>query len=99
MRVRISPAARAELDRIAAHIGRDSQANAESFLTELLDRCLGLSAHAERYPVFLVYRGQDMRRAPYRRYLIFYSIAGDVVRIHHVVHSARDYLRLLFPED
>jgi toxin ParE1/3/4 len=99
MRVRISLAARAELEAIGDYIAADSQPRAASFVAELLDRCGALSNHPERSPVATEFRGQAVRRATYRNYLIFYSIAADHIRVHHIVHSARDYMRLLFPED
>jgi hypothetical protein len=37
-------------------------------------------------------------RCPHGRYLIFYSIVDGALEINHIVHGARDYIRLLFPE-
>ena len=99
MRTRLSAAARAELEAIGDYIAQDSKVRASGYVRELLDRCAGLSQHSERYPIAIEYRGEGVRRAPYRSYLIFYSIRDNEIRIHHVVHSARDYVRLLFPDD
>jgi plasmid stabilization system protein ParE len=43
--------------------------------------------------------GRELRRCAFGRYLIFYSVLEDEVEINHVVHSARDYMRVLFSED
>ncbi len=99
MRTRLSAAALLELEAIGDYIATDSRMRADGFVRELLDRCAGLAQHSERYPILMEYRGEGMRRAPYRSYLIFYSIRDDEIRIHHIVHSARDYVRLLFPDD
>jgi plasmid stabilization system protein ParE len=45
-------------------------------------------------------REQDLSRIGYRymvigNYLIFYTIGGDTVLVHRIIHGARDYLLLL----
>ena len=37
--------------------------------------------------------------APHGNYLIFYRIADDTVEVLHVLHGARDYENILFPEE
>ncbi|HEX4298810.1 MAG TPA: type II toxin-antitoxin system RelE/ParE family toxin [Devosia sp.] len=98
MEVRITATAEAELEAISSFIGEDNPARAESFGRELLDRCFGLSAHPRRYPVATVWAGREFRRCRHGNYLIFYSIVNGDLVINHIVHSARDYVRLLFPE-
>jgi toxin ParE1/3/4 len=39
-----------------------------------------------------------IRRAVYGQYLIFYRITTDAVEIVHVLHGARDFASILFPE-
>jgi len=80
-------------------IAQDNPPRAESFVYELLDRCYGLAEHPQRYPVIGIWHGRQLRRCAFGRYLIFYSVLPDEVEINHVVHSARDYLRVLFPEE
>jgi toxin ParE1/3/4 len=99
MRVRISDEVLGELRAIANHIGQDNRVRAASFATELLERCLALRDHAERYPIVTELAGRAVRKIPHRSYVIFYTITTDEVRILHIVHSARDYMRLLFPDD
>jgi plasmid stabilization system protein ParE len=98
MRVRISGEVLAELRAIADRIAEDNKVRAASFTAELLERCFTLGDHSERYPVVMELSGQAVRRASYRNYLIFYVIRPDEVRILHIVHSARDYVRTLFPD-
>ncbi len=40
-----------------------------------------------------------IRRRPYGDYLIFYRIGTNTVEVLHVIHGARDYEAILFPED
>jgi toxin ParE1/3/4 len=98
MRVRITRTASEELEQISDYIGLDNPTRADSFTMELLDRCRSLAQHPERYPVATQWRGRQFRRCPHGNYLIFYSIVDDMLEINHVVHSARDYTRLLFPD-
>ncbi len=98
MRVILTDAAEADLEQIGDFIAVDNPLRADSFVSELVERCLGLAHHPLRHPVFLNHAGREIRRFPHGGYLIFYSIEEDAVEIHHVVHSARDYVQLLFPE-
>jgi plasmid stabilization system protein ParE len=98
MQLRITATARDELEQIGRFIANDSPSRAQSFGRELLDRCMGLTKNPLRYPAFTVRQGREIRRCPHGRYLIFYSIVDDAVEIDHIVHGARDYIRLLFPE-
>jgi plasmid stabilization system protein ParE len=39
-----------------------------------------------------------IRRHPFGNYLIFYRVGTNAIEVVHVLHGARDYERLLFPE-
>jgi plasmid stabilization system protein ParE len=99
MRVQITEIAESDLEEIGAFIAEDNPTRAESFVVELLERCYGLAEHSRRYPVVTVWAGREIRRCAYGSYLIFYSILQAELEINHIVHSARDYVRLLFPDD
>src|ERR1700744_2473215 len=99
MDVWLYDSARREVEEIGDYSAADSRVRADGFLHELLERSAGLASYPQRYPVVTEYRGELVRRAPYRSYLIFYSVRDDEIRVHHIVHSARDYVRLLFPDD
>ncbi len=98
MRILITHEARNDLQQIADFLAEDSPTRADSFVLELLDRCQSLTQHSSRYPVATRWRERDLRRCPYGNYLIFYSIVGESLEVNHIVHSARDYSRILFPE-
>lgn len=98
MRVRLAREAEQDLARIGDFIGRDSPLRAESYANELLDRCEALAEHSSRNPVQLTHRGREQRRCPYQRYLIFYAVVAGEIEIVRILHSARDYMELLFPD-
>jgi toxin ParE1/3/4 len=39
-----------------------------------------------------------LRRRPFGSYLIFYRVGTETVEVVHILHGARDYEPLLFPE-
>jgi toxin ParE1/3/4 len=98
MELRITQSAKHELDAIGSYIAQDNPVRAETFVSELLGRCFALTEHPLRYPVATVRRGRELRRCPYGKYLIFYSVLNEAIEINHVVHAARNYARLLFPD-
>jgi toxin ParE1/3/4 len=51
------------------------------------------------YPLVPRYEHLGVRRRSYRDYLIFYRIAGGRIEVLHVLHGARDYEPILFPEN
>lgn len=98
MRIWLSEAAEHELEEIAKFIGNDSPLRAASFVQELVERCYGLADQSRRYPVVTLWHGMEIRRCPFRHYLIFYVINERGLEIAHIIHSSRDYLNLLFPD-
>lgn len=99
MQVRLSNAAERELEDIGNFIANDNPLRAVSFVQELVERCHGLADHSKRYPVITTWRGLQIRRCPYRYYLIFYVLDERGLEIAHIIHGSRDYLTLLFRED
>lgn len=91
MKVVLTPAAKADLREIAIWIGADSVPQAEKFVDRLTVKALSLDKLALRYP--LIGRG-DLRRMPFRAYLIFYRV-GEQVEVMRILHGARDWASLL----
>ena len=52
----------------------------------------------EAFPLVPCYARQGICRYSHRDYLIFYRIEADRIVIIRVLHGARDYEALLFPE-
>jgi plasmid stabilization system protein ParE len=99
MRVVVTEAAYVDLLHIGATIKEDSPARAESFVAELYDRCQRLGDMPRAYPLLPYWEYRGIRRRPFGDYLIFYRIGADVVEVLHVLHGARDYEAILFPDD
>ena len=98
MHVIITEPAEADLEEIGDYIARDNEARAETFVAEIIERCLSLGEAPERHPIFGTTLHQEIRRCPHGAYLIFYSILDGRVEITRVLHGARDYARILFPD-
>lgn len=99
MRVRFTDTAEADLEEIADYIAADDPDVAVEFAMDIREACLGLAEYPLRYP--RTPSGVDplLRRRPFGSYLIFYRVADETVMISRIVHAARDFERLAFPED
>ena len=87
--LRFSPKSRQDLLDIGDYIAKDSRANARRFVGKLMAQCERIG-HAP-----LAYTGREdlapgLRMAPMGRYVIFFRVLGDVVRIERVLHGAPD---------
>ena len=98
MKVRITSEAEADLEAIADWIANDSPSRALSFNAELRDACLTLANLPAGYPVVPRYERFAIRRRVYGNYLIFYRVVERTVEVLHVLHGARDYEAILFPD-
>jgi plasmid stabilization system protein ParE len=90
--------AEGDLQSIGDWIAQDSNVRATSFVRELRLACAALGNMPRAYPLLPHHAERLIRRKPFRSYLIFYWIKRDRVEILHVVHAARDYEKILFPE-
>jgi toxin ParE1/3/4 len=89
MRHELSPLARTDLKEIGDYIARDNPHRAISFVEELVGQCQKLAGNpgigAPRPEL-----AEGLRMLPHGRYLIFYRVDDEVLRIVRVLHSARD---------
>ncbi|HEX8663697.1 MAG TPA: type II toxin-antitoxin system RelE/ParE family toxin [Beijerinckiaceae bacterium] len=97
MKVLFTDVAEADLERIGDWIGESNPDRAVTFVQELRDRCEKLADMPRAYPVVPGHEQAQVRRRPYRNYLILYHVLGDAIEIVRVIHGARDYERLLSP--
>ena len=93
MRLIFAPSVRAELIDIGDAIREDNPSRAESFVLELEEKARSIT----RFP--RIYRmrpdiAPDIRLAAHGKYVILFRIAGDEIRVLHIVHGARDLKRL-----
>ncbi len=69
-----------------------------NFVQELREKCESLADAPRGYPLVPRHEHLGIRRRPFGNYLIFYRVGANAIEVVHVLHGARDYQRLLFPE-
>jgi addiction module RelE/StbE family toxin len=95
--IRYLPAAQQDLLDIFEYISRDNPEAAEALLAQFDRTLANLTAH----PVIgATPKDKRLQRLGYRmvvigNYLAFYVVKKDVVQIRRVIHSSRNYQRLL----
>ncbi|UAL11405.1 type II toxin-antitoxin system RelE/ParE family toxin [Caulobacter segnis] len=82
----ISAEARRDLLRIRDYIADDNPDRAETYVEELLARCIAIADFPLAAPETL--RRKGWRVVPYGFYMIFYTVTERRVRIRAVKHSA-----------
>jgi toxin ParE1/3/4 len=87
-----------DLRRIGDWIAQDYPRRAETFVDELLGACRKLAHSPLAFPLVFGHERTGVRRRSYRSYLIFYCIGDERVEVLHVIHGARDYETILFPD-
>lgn len=98
MIVVITGAAEADLESIGDWIAADNPTRALTFVQELRRRCETLAHSPRGHALVPHFEHLGIRRRVYRDYLIFYRIIRDTIEVLHVLHGARDYESILFPD-
>lgn len=98
MKVVVTNAALDDLLQIGRVITIDNPRRAETFVSEIYDRCQRLGAMPRAFPLLPNWEEQGIRRRPFGDYLIFYRVNRDQVDILHILHGARDFEAILFPD-
>lgn len=95
MKVVITDAAEAELERLGDWIAQDNPSRAVSFIREIRGSCevLGMMPRAFGHVRGLEEYG--IRRLSHGDYVILYVSGSDRVAVLHVVNGAQDYTALL----
>ena len=94
MKLIITPGAESDLEAIGDFIARDNPRRAISFSLELRARCRELVRFPNRFPIAGRVAGSVVRRCVHGRYLIFYRVDEDAVRVLHFLNGAVDYAAL-----
>jgi toxin ParE1/3/4 len=102
-RLRIYPAADADVDEAAHHIARDSLDAALRFYDAADETYRQIRDHPNRWPRFELDHpklANLLKRAivGFRNYLAFYQVHGEFVDIIRVLHGARDIPSILLDE-
>lgn len=95
MIVVITASAEADLEQIATYVMEQSPRS----VRELRERCESLADAPRAYPLVPRYEHLGIRRRRFGRFLIFYRFGTDAIEVIHILHGARDYETLLFPEE
>ncbi|HXQ08962.1 MAG TPA: type II toxin-antitoxin system RelE/ParE family toxin [Bradyrhizobium sp.] len=98
MIVVLTAEAEADLDQITTYIAEQSIEIALNFVQELREKCESLADTPRGYPLVPRHEHLGIRRRAFGNYLIFYRVGTSTIEVVHVLHGARDYERLLFPE-
>ncbi|MGY3449060.1 type II toxin-antitoxin system RelE/ParE family toxin [Bradyrhizobium sp. USDA 4353] len=99
MIVVLTAEAKADLEQIVEFVATQSPASALKLLRELQEKCDTLLDAPRGYPLVPRYEDRGIRRRPFGSFLIFYRVRDDRIEIIHILHGARDYEKLLFPQD
>ena len=84
-----SVVAEVDLEEIGDYIARDNPERAVSFIQEIRGHCLKITAYPEAAPL-RPELGEGIRMVPFGRYLIFYTVHADNVRVERIIHGARN---------
>lgn len=90
MRIVFARQAERDFEEIGDRIADDNPDRATTFVIELREACLALSAFPQRYPVARSVARRDVRRRNYRDYAVLYRVDDAHVTILRVMHGARD---------
>ncbi len=96
MKILYSAKARIDLNEIGLFIAEDNPGRAETFVLELRHACEKLTQAPFASPLVPRHEDIGIRRRPFRRYLIFYTVEKDAIMIVRILHGARDYAAILF---
>ena len=99
MIVVVTAEAEADLENIASYVAEQSPRSALTLIRGLRDKCESLADAPRAYPLVPRYEHEGIRRRPFGNYLIFYRVGDDKIEVIQILHGARDYEPLLFPED
>jgi plasmid stabilization system protein ParE len=90
-RLEVSLRAQSDLQEIQLYIALDSPGRATAFTAQILNRIGTLERFPRRYSLArdATSLGENLRAMVVAPYKIYYTIAGDVVHILHVRHTAR----------
>ena len=99
MKIVFSAEALRDLEAIGDYIAQDNPIRARSFVAELVEKARGLTALPHGFPLVPRFSHLGIRRRGHGNYLIFYHVDEESLTVIHILHGARDYEALLFPDE
>jgi toxin ParE1/3/4 len=94
----VTAEAESDLEQIATYIAGHSAEIALNFVREMREKCDSLADAPRGYPLVPRHEHLGIRRRPFGNNLIFYRVGTNAIEVVHILHGARDYEPLLFPE-
>ena len=89
MQLKFTPLAQRDLETIGDYIAEDNPKRAVTFVRELRDQCHKLLRMPQAYrlrPDIM----NNIRSSVYGRYVIYFSVDGNTMRIVRILHAAMD---------
>ena len=81
------------------YIQKDNPSRAASFMDEIIEAGEGIADMPRAFALVPRLERKGISKRAFGCYLILYRIEAEGVRILHVAHGARDYIRALFSDD
>jgi toxin ParE1/3/4 len=97
VKVTFSPKSRQDLLDIGDYIAKDSRENARRFVGKLMEQCQRIGSSPMGY-VGREDLAPGLRMAALGRYVIFFRVIDNTVRIERVLHGARNLPAVLTPD-
>lgn len=99
MIVVITDEAEGDFERIGDYIAQFNPVRSESFVDELLARCMTLSDMPLRFALMPRYEKYALRHFSYGNYAVYYRVEDERIEIVRILHGAQDHDAILFPDD
>lgn len=90
MKTRFTPQAISDLSAIARWIASDRPNASKIVVKTLRATCIALADHPNAYPFSVTRKENGVRRAPHKRWVIYYRVEPSGVLILRIFDSARD---------
>jgi toxin ParE1/3/4 len=98
VKVVLTSEAEADIRDIVNYIAERNAIAALRLAARLKTSCDALATNSRVYPLVPRYHQHGIRRRVVGSYLIFYRIKPDEIEVLHILHGARDYESVLFPD-
>jgi toxin ParE1/3/4 len=93
--LRFSSLAKSDLKEIAAYIAKRNPTAAREFVRRLREHCQQLKRSPRIGEICPQFQSGEYRQIHYGSYAIFYQVADKSVNVDRVIHSARDWGRMI----
>jgi toxin ParE1/3/4 len=93
--LRFSSLAKSDLAEIAAYIAKRNPTAARAFVRRLREHCQQLKRSPWIGEVCPQFQSAEYRQIHYGSYAIFYEVTDKSVLVSRVIHSARDWGRMI----